>query len=304
MDKDTFSNDSVVTEMSDMLVFAVDAESETGAPLAERFNVNDHGLPRLLFLDSNGDVRDVIGGYMPPEAFIVEVQRIKRNEGTVSAERAEVAANPDDLDARFAFAERLKGIGDMDGADAQYAEIKARDPEGKSLPSHRINFERAAETLIETLDLAPIYELAEAETFPSLRVEMRYMIWGAESYLSSAETRTEEERKASFVKWLAAGHELMASVPKEDAAAVAGEVAWSLWLESENIDESEKAFALELATRSRDANPEDASTVDTFACVLFMNGKKAEAIEAINKAILLDPENEEWRSRLELFNEG
>ncbi|MFT5288714.1 MAG: tetratricopeptide (TPR) repeat protein [Planctomycetota bacterium] len=302
MDEDTFSNDSVVTEMSDMLVFSVDTESEAGAPLAERFNVS--GLPNLLFLDSNGSVRDVISGYMPPEPFIAEVQRIKRNEGTVSAQRALVELNPDDLDARYAFAEKLKSLGDVDGAAAQYAEIKARDPEGKSLASRRIAFGAVAEKVGQDLDPAPLYELAKTETEPELLFQIWYMVWSLEGYLSKNDELSEEERAAAQVKWLAAGHSVWANVATDDAAAFGNSLAWSLWLERDTIDATEKAFALEVAARSAKDMPEDASTLDTYACVLFMNGRKAEALEAINTAIRLDPENEEWQARLELFNKG
>src|SRR5258705_280364 len=43
LNKDTFSDDTVVAELNDIICLSIDAESKTGKPIAERFHVK--GVP-------------------------------------------------------------------------------------------------------------------------------------------------------------------------------------------------------------------------------------------------------------------
>src|SRR4051812_7097083 len=67
LDAEAFSSTSVVEVLKDSVCYSVDAESQEGAPLARRFGVT--GYPMLVFLDSDGSLRDRIGGYLPTDAF-------------------------------------------------------------------------------------------------------------------------------------------------------------------------------------------------------------------------------------------
>lgn len=282
--------------MSDLLVFSVDVESETGAPIAKTYGVGP--LPTLLFLEPDGAVRDQITGYLPPEPFLAEVQRIKRDEDTLSGYRREVEADPDDLDARYAFAKKLEAVGDIAGAEEQRAQIRERDPEGTSLASRRLAFE-AAFTALQSdpdLDPAPLYALAAEETDKALLFDLWYVLWQVENNL--AQGAEDDAKKAEHrTKWVAAGRQLWQHAAEDDIPSLGNNLAWSFWELRTELSADDRAFALEVATKTSKAAPEDASVLDTLACALHMNGRKEEALATLDRAIALDPENEEWRAR-------
>lgn len=288
--------------MSDLLAFPIDTESEAGAPIAKQYNVN--GLPALLFLNSDGSVRDLISGYLPPEPFLEEVQRIKRNEDTISGYRKKVEADPDDLYARYKFAQKLESVGDLAGAKAQKAEIRKRDPEGKTVASRRLKFEEAMARVQNDLDPGPIYALAEKETDQELLFDIWYVIWRVEAFLmdqNEGEEGDSEAFEAHRVKWLAAARSVWSHTKEEEKARFGNELAWSFWEGREHLEQGDKTFALEIASGIAKASPDDASVLDTYACILFLNDKVEQAIATSKRAISLDPDNEEWKARLAIF---
>ena len=221
MDKDTFSNDSVVTEMGDILCMNLDKDSKAGGEVAELFGVGP--LPTLLFLDSDGSPRDSIIGYLPPESFLDEVKRIKSGRGTISGLRAELEKNGDDVLAHLQLASKLGGFNDKEGAaaqvsaatallkaergfdassvderfaialalleheledlyDQQVAAIARLDPNGESMPSRRLALDEAIDTLMATGDKTALLVLLGKETSGELLFEGWGMIQRYEAW--------------------------------------------------------------------------------------------------------------------------
>ena len=139
LNKDTFSDDTVVAEMKDIICISIDAESKAGKPIAERFHVK--GYPALILLAPDGSAEDSIGGYLPPDRFKMEIQRVRAGRGTAGDFRKQVDADRSNIEKRFALAQKLQDLGDQAGYDAQMLEIKKIDPDGKSLAMHRIAFD-------------------------------------------------------------------------------------------------------------------------------------------------------------------
>lgn len=76
LDQDTFSDVGVIRALNEHYVsISIDAESKTGAPIAQRYKVN--GFPTLLFIAPDGTVRHKIGGYVPADRFQQELARIE-----------------------------------------------------------------------------------------------------------------------------------------------------------------------------------------------------------------------------------
>lgn len=137
LDKDTFSDDAVVAEMKDILCYSVDAESEAGVPIAEKYGAKS--FPTLVFLEPDGAERDRIGGYLPPDQFIAETQRVRRNEGTLPSLSANVAKNPKDLFARLDYARKLAAKKDAEGVQTQLTEALAMIERGEGFDTQSID---------------------------------------------------------------------------------------------------------------------------------------------------------------------
>lgn len=221
MDEDTFSNDSVVTEMGNFLCMNLDKESESGKAVAKSFGVGP--LPTLLFLDPDGAPRDSIIGYMPPEKFLAEVLRIKSGEGTIpglrgaldergpdvlahlelatklqgfndkegSAEHVETAVgllkegkgfDPSSVDERYAIAQALRNHELEDLFDDQVAAIARLDPEGRTMPSRRLALDAAKATMLATEDKTALLAALAKETEAELLFDGWDLIQRYENY--------------------------------------------------------------------------------------------------------------------------
>lgn len=95
LDKDTFSDASVVEELGELVALRLDAEKE-GVDAAERYGVRSY--PTIIFLDAAGHEVDRILGYLPPDAFLAEVQRIRAGD-TFNACLARLNEEPSNLEA-------------------------------------------------------------------------------------------------------------------------------------------------------------------------------------------------------------
>ncbi len=307
LDADTFSDDAVVEEMKDILCYSVDAESETGAPLARRYNVR--GFPALILLNPDGSPRDQIGGYLPPDDFRKEIQRVRKDEGTLNALRRAVERAPGDLQARYDYAVKLQEMGDEEGYEKQIEAIHELDSEGLSLVSRRLKLAELKMAIQQEaqaggqLDLAPIEAFLAAEKEPELLFDGWAFV--ASAYDFMVQTTFEPNRaKGLMVKLNEANRRAWKSCPEQHLGPFGNSVAWTLWEKRDAISEKDRLFALEVARKAAEVLDDDPSVLDTLACCLFMNGKTEEAIATIQRAIELDPENADWKERLVQFQEG
>lgn len=110
LDADTLSSAPVVTALKDVLCSSVDAESETGRPIAERYKPT--GFPCLVFLDPDGLERDRIAGFLPPAEFLIELQRIQDGDSTLGDARERANAEPANVFALGNYIDRLKRVRD------------------------------------------------------------------------------------------------------------------------------------------------------------------------------------------------
>lgn len=291
--------------MEDVLCYSIDSESETGEPIAKKFGVQ--GLPALLFLDPDGSVRDKITGYLPPEPFIAEVQRIQRNEGTLPDLRKQVAANGKDVDLRWELAQKLQEVGDTEGYEEQMAAIHELDPEGKSLPMRRLAFENTWAECKDSLEVAPLVAFLQEEQ----HAEILFDGWGLLSRISDYKRRNalnEGDTEAAgqhLSDYVTYTQKQWQYVPddKDTVAGLGNQIGWTMYELHADLSADQLAWAVEVARKAVDASEKkDPNVLDTLGCLLFASGDKAGAIELLELCIRLDPENSAWTDRIEEFN--
>lgn len=304
LDKDTFSNDSVVTEMKDILCLSIDAESEAGAPIAQKFAVR--GFPALILLGPDGKAEDNIGGYLKPDDFKKAIQRVRSGEGTVSGLRKKIAAEPSNIDLRFQLAGKLEALGDLEGKANEIAEIKKLDPDGKSLSMRRLELQSVGQKINEAFESTQKVEIALLQAFlaEEKHKELLFEGWSFMVQLNAflakqaeGEGRADEAKKYQTDQ-RAALKTAWTHVSDAQIGPFGNSLAWSFYEMRADLSDEEKAFALEIAAKANDAAKDEVSVIDTYAACLDMNGKKEEAILQIQRCIELQPDNPQWKDRL------
>jgi len=297
LDKDTFSDESVAAEMKDIVCLSIDAESESGAPLAKRFDV--HGYPALLLIGPDGKVEDNIGGYLKPDQFKEAIRRVRSGEGTVSGLRKKLAADPSNQGLLDALIAKLEALGDVES-------VKALDPEGKSLPLRRRALQEVAKKINETyektqkVDTELLTAFLPEEKHPDalfdgweFMSQMNLFLAGqAEERGDAAEAKRcqGEHRNALKTAWK--------HVPATRVVQFGNSLAFTFYESRASLPAEDKAFALEVARSVNQVEKDNPSTIDTYACCLAMNGKKEEAVAQIRRCIELQPDNPQWKDRL------
>ncbi len=89
--------------------------------------------------------------------------------------------------------------------------------------------------------------------------------------------------------------------PTSERAFEGNHIAWELYLDWGAIDDEMREFAIQVARESARAMPNEPNILDTLACCLFSAGQTTEAVQLMRKCIVLQPEYELWRERLEMF---
>jgi len=298
--KNTLRDPGVVGQLDGMLCYSVELDGETENPIAARFGIET--IPAVVFLEPDGDRREVLIGYRPPKVFRGELDRIRENRETLSDYHRRIAANPNDLEARYALVVKYKALGKGGAAlaEAESDEILRLDPTGRSVVARRIRLDRLVHQIWDSLDPLPIYRFLEGEPDPGIRFQAWYAAWQVEGHLAkNAETadRAERHRRA----WVSAARSLWEVTPDERRPRIGNNIAWNLYECSSMLGYDDLGFALAVATEVARLTPEDANVIDTLACCLHAVGREEDALRNVRRCIELQPDNPEWKRRLQEF---
>jgi len=105
LDEEAFSDPHVGKLMKNFVNVKINAETDDGRALARTYGVT--GYPFILFLNGDGEVIDWILGYASTEEFLARVQEIRAGRTTYYAYKKRFEADPTDLEAAVAYAERI-----------------------------------------------------------------------------------------------------------------------------------------------------------------------------------------------------
>jgi thioredoxin-like negative regulator of GroEL len=307
LERETFSDETVAAALDEVLCYSIDAESRDGALIARKFRVMSY--PTLLFVEPDGSLRDRIGAFLPAAELVGEVERIARNENTISSMRVAIVDNPNDLALRYQLAIKLRDVGDRAAFAEQMDAIRRRDPEGETPTGRLIKFDELYDEIHGGLQRAVrkdpqrLIDFLAEETSPALL----YSGWALIALvhevdvLTAAAAGDTEAALAWGVKTREAYRNALPHVPASVADTFGNQVAWSFWEAREHISDEDKRFALAAAEGAHAAAPDNTSVMDTLACCVFMNGDAKRALQLIERAAKLDPENELWDERRVLF---
>ncbi len=75
LEKETFSKPEVQAELAQMVSMSIDAESQAGLPLAQKFHIS--GYPEMLVLEASGKELGRISGFKSPKDFLALIAKIR-----------------------------------------------------------------------------------------------------------------------------------------------------------------------------------------------------------------------------------
>jgi thioredoxin-related protein len=93
LDADVYPNPKVIQAVSQVIPVKVNAEKE-GVELAKKYAVS--GYPTILFLNTDGAVEGVIGGYVPADGFVAMTNKFVANHKELPGLIDHVTKNPTD----------------------------------------------------------------------------------------------------------------------------------------------------------------------------------------------------------------
>jgi thiol-disulfide isomerase/thioredoxin len=337
MDVDTFNETSVRNEARSFVCLAVDAESETGRPLAARYGVA--AWPSLVFLEPDGALRDRLVGFRNGRELVREFHRVQSGIGTLGEIERKLAANPKDVVARLELVERLRSLtderwipeiataqeaiakgegfdpknpddryaiarglaacGDSKGSDEQIAKIRALDPDGRSAASRHL----ALDDLLARpdADASAIRTFLEKEThdlvlFDGYALLRDRLVRSANAYAKQGQTVAAAATRAEA---RAAARDAWKHCPEDRAAEFGRRLAADFMAAAPDLDDADRAFAVDVATRASALLPRSVDHLETLADCLERAGRKDEALATLRRAAEIDPNRPSVRARLE-----
>jgi thiol-disulfide isomerase/thioredoxin len=304
LDRDTFSDESVLAAMEGFLVWNVNAETPEGRRLVKRFKITTY--PSLVFVDPDGSPRDLIRGYLPPDAFKVEAERLLRNEDTISGYEARIKADPGDLDARIGLVKKYEQFGDILGRQKQLREIKRLDPEGKTLAGEYGLLEGEKNEILAIWNRTREIDTSRIERFlgKAKHAEVRYQGWTHIANTRHREAqqltgRVSEKRLSELRSFSRTAFEKAWADCPESERARDGVQMILVYCETYDMTAEQARFVLGAARSLTEFAPEDPPVWDALATAEQVAGERKAALAAIRRCIELEPDNKRWTKRLQ-----
>ena len=284
LDVDTFTDPEVQAFANEHLVSVkINAGDDDGRELFEEFNCE--GVPHLIFSDSKGNEIDRIIGYMPPEDYLTRIQEISRNRNTLNNYLDRYTRGENTADVLGKIAGKYDDRGDNKNA-ANYYKILLREfPQDTSQYIEKAKYSLASLAFSEGDYRALNYYIKQNPDSPYIESALFDQIY----HFREAEN-TEKELDA-FKNAL---------VHSPDSPGMLNSYAWRMTELELNLEDAlEKVkHAVKLTADTPDTQ---ANIIDTEAEVLWKLNRFDEAVEAIDRAIKIDPESDYFQEQREKF---
>ena len=283
LDAKTFTDETVVNYLNQNYInLKIDAETNYGNQLFGEYNGS--GFPLILFLDSNKNEVDRFYGYLDSKAFLEKITEVKNGKNTFPILQAQYEKGDNSAETMSKLAGKYSERGDDSTAAILYKSVI----QSKNLSS-KMFFE--AKYFLSCLELSK-------NNYDSLQNYIN-------KYPDSPFTKEAVNKLLKYFKSQNSIDMEIAYFDKYidiyyDDPWFLNQFAWRMTELEKNLDKAlEKInYAINIADENTDGI---ANIIDTKAEVLWKLGKNEMAIEAIEEAILLEPENSYYQKQKNKF---
>lgn len=210
------------------------------------------------------------------------------------------------IDDHWRLARSWEKLEDRGGFARHLEQIRKLDPERRSYPMRLRKLQglqrqiRQAYASTGVMDLAPLDAFLAEEQYEQLKFDawrLAIYMHGFEAEEARKRGRAEDQRRhESDVRRAEA--EAWKVCPPDTVAQFGHDLAWGWYVRSDDLNDDELDFALSVAEAAQAAAPESATHLDTLACWLDLLGQVERAIECLERAIELEPDEMRYQRRL------
>jgi len=296
----TIADKKVAPKLADFICMGAE-NNEAGKPVWERFKVTS--VPLVLFLNPDGEVVDCLPGYVTIEQFLLDIARVQTGKETLPGLREHIAQEPDDLKAAQILVRKLRTLQDIKGSHEVIDAMMKVDPKGKS--------EAAAEGILWKLTdelFAPTVTPQDRDLGPMRRFlkgqrHKRIKFLGHDQMATAHYQR--DDLKASVASAMQAWKNIPQDRVIEWGQRMCG-IAYQRWKELDKNNKAHLKNALKISKKTLAAveklqkkQPDKTflgNAMFLHASILLVNKKRNDALKLMDKAIAIDPDNENLKA--------
>ena len=261
----------------------MDANDKDAHKIFDEYNCK--GVPHLLFVDNKGNEVDRIIGYLPPSEYLARIQDIRNNKHTLDDYLTQYENGKSNAELIAGIALKYEDRGDSDNAKVFYSILIKNYPNSTSEYYQRGTYYLASDAFNNGIKMALNTYIASFPDSPFI----------AEAYYTMAYYYANKEMKEDELKVYA---QMLSHFP--DNIRILNSYAWRMAEIEINLED-----ALVKAKRAVELSADDpnsqANIIDTEAEVLWKLKRFDEAINAIEKSIVIDGENQYFKDQKEKF---
>ena len=249
---------------------------------------NCQGVPHLLFVDSEGEEVDRIIGFLPPTEYLLRIEDIALKRNTLSDYLLQYKNGTVNAAIIAGIAMKYEDRKEND-KDAKFYSILINDyPDPSSEYYKQGKFFLASHEFINGNDNALKNYVIDTPDSPFHFDAYRKMVF----YYADTEQREKE---------LAAYWDMLLLFPDDPSAL--NSYAWRMAEIETNLEDALEKVRKAVVITADDPDRR-AGIIDTEAEVLWKMNRYNEAIEAIERSISIDPENQYYKDQKEKFIES
>jgi len=277
--------DSVIQTFSkeNFISLKYNANEEIGNQYFRQYNCQ--GVPHLLFVDSEGKEVDRIIGFLPPTEYLLRIEDIAHKRNTLNDYLARYENGEVSADIIAGIALKYKDRKENDKAVEFYSILIKDYPDPSSDYYNQGKFFLASHEFINGNDNALKNYVADAPNSPFHFEAYRKMVY------HYADTEQIDEELDTY-------REMLSLFPDDPDAL--NSYAWRMAEIETNLEDALLKVRRAVVITSNDPN-QQANIIDTEAEVLWKLKRHDEAIDVIEKAITIEPDNQYFRDQKEKF---
>lgn len=304
----TLSDPKVGAALADFVCMGA-KDDATGKPVLAKYGIEK--VPTVLFVDPDGAVVDVTPGYVPVAEFVAEIARIRAGTDTIGGLKKQIAATPGDLALQMRLVRKLRTAGDKKGSLLTIEAIVQKDPKLASEPAAEAMLLKLCDEIFQPGIAPKDVELKPLREFLAKQRNKRIVFLGNDRIAGA------EYRRGNLKAAAEAASRAWKSIPPDQVLEwgqlMAGR-AYENWQALDKIDKDLLKLALEISKKALEEvekrhkvspdNPFLGSALYLHAAVQIVNNQRKEAFATMDRAISVDPANENLKKARERWLDG